>query len=341
MVRKIICSGSPYEVGLAHGTAAKEQILSSISFYAGLFQTTAQMQWEDVLKTASEFQATIQTKWPAYLEEMAGIAAGAGVQLADIVALNVRTEITFGLFTEGCTTLAWKTSDTCFMGQNWDWMEAQKKNVVLLHIKQPDKPDIKLITEAGLIGKIGINSAGVGLCVNAIRVAGNDPTKLPAHLAWRMALESWSRAEAVAKLTKFGIASSCHTLIADKTGPESIEWTHLGFRDVSMNDRGQISHSNHLLLDQPGVIDTNWLPDSSLRVKRMEELSSQIQAPSIASIQPLFADEQGFPAAICRAEKDTSTAATLFNIVMDLGQKVGYVRMGRPSEPEEAFTLEF
>ena len=51
---------------------------------------------------------------------MRGIADGAERELLDIVALNVRTEINFGLFSDGCTSLAWHTEKRAWLGQNWD-----------------------------------------------------------------------------------------------------------------------------------------------------------------------------------------------------------------------------
>ena len=39
-------------------------------------------------------------------------------------------------------------------------MEEQKPNIVLLCIEQQGLPSIKTLVEAGLIGKIGLNSAG-------------------------------------------------------------------------------------------------------------------------------------------------------------------------------------
>ena len=49
-----------------------------------------------------------------------GIAKGAKVHIADIIAINVRTEITFGLFSDGCTALSWHTEKRAWLGQNWD-----------------------------------------------------------------------------------------------------------------------------------------------------------------------------------------------------------------------------
>jgi len=55
-----------------------------------------------------------------------GLADGAGVLLADILALNVRTEIAFGLDnrasvpSDGCTALSYHSSKAGLLAQNWD-----------------------------------------------------------------------------------------------------------------------------------------------------------------------------------------------------------------------------
>ena len=49
-----------------------------------------------------------------------GIADGSKREILDIVAINVRTEIAFGLFSDGCTSLFWRTPENVFLGQNWD-----------------------------------------------------------------------------------------------------------------------------------------------------------------------------------------------------------------------------
>jgi len=51
---------------------------------------------------------------------MHGIADGAGVTYEEILALNVRTELMFGLFSDGCTSLSWRTNGASLVAQNWD-----------------------------------------------------------------------------------------------------------------------------------------------------------------------------------------------------------------------------
>lgn len=60
------------KIGQAHGKQADAHIKSSIEFYSGLFQRTAGLAWAGVQQTALNFVPSIQSKWPALLEEMQG-----------------------------------------------------------------------------------------------------------------------------------------------------------------------------------------------------------------------------------------------------------------------------
>lgn len=49
-----------------------------------------------------------------------GIAAGSKRGLVEIIALNVRTEIVFGQFSDGCTSVYYQGDGVSLQGQNWD-----------------------------------------------------------------------------------------------------------------------------------------------------------------------------------------------------------------------------
>ncbi|KAF7186408.1 Acyl-coenzyme A:6-aminopenicillanic-acid-acyltransferase 40 kDa form [Pseudocercospora fuligena] len=343
---RIECSGSPHEIGLKHGTEAREAISRCIAFYAKQFKQNAGKEWHEVQEIATKFEPVIQSRWPSFLEEMGGIAEGAQVPLIDIIAINVRTEVTFGLWnqakstSDGCTALFWKTNDAMFLAQNWDWMENQKKNLVLLTIRRQSKPTIKMVTEAGLIGKIGLNSAGVGVCLNAIRIPGLNVERIPCHLGLRLALESESAKQAIDKLKGYGVASACHYLLADSEQSVGLEWSSSDVQEIqSRSDK--IFHTNHYIVEHPGVTDIPWLDDSSVRLAKIEELSNTAEKQSLASISRMLSDESSFPTSICRAQKDASTFATLFSIVMDLSARKAVVKVGRPIAPEEVIELAF
>lgn len=320
-------------------------------FYADLFASTSNLSWEAVQALAMRFEPIIRTKWPEYLAEIRGIADGTDLGVEDIIAINVRTEIAFGLFSDGCTAFSsWGDGEgggSSWLAQNWDWNPKQKRNLVQLSIEQSGKPRIRMITEAGLIGKIGFNDRGVGVCLNAIKAPGMDLERVPCHLGLRMVLESASRAEAVQELEKWGVASACHMLIADPSGGVGVEWSSRGCEKIEMNDAGRVFHANHYLKKHEGVVeDPSWMEGSTYRTDRIAELVKGIGEGEMnyENVLEVFKDEGEFPRSICRkasAEGKGSTDETLFNIVMDLKGCRGWVVVGRPTEAEEVFEVGF
>ncbi len=188
-----------------------------------------------------------------------------------------------------------------------------------------------MITEAGQIGKIGLNSAGVGVCFNAVRAKGMDKTRIPVHLGLRVALESSSAMEAVENIERIGMASSAHILLGDATTAVGLEFTSSTFARVPVNEKGYLVHTNHMLLPHKDINEPIWLKDSPVRVQTMGENIAKLGPVTWDSFKTLFQDETHFPCSINRAAEGGSDIATLFNIVMDLGGKRAEVTMGRPT----------
>ena len=280
--------------------------------------------------------------YPSYIEEMRGLADGSGTDIASILALNTRTEIGYGLATDGCTAFGWNSksnapdsdSSSSFLAQNWDWEAEQSPNIISLHITKPGVPAMHFMTEAGIIGKIGLNASGVGVTLNAIAAKGVDVNRLPCHLALRTVLESPSREDAVRQLTERGIASSCHIQIADRTGGVGLENTAFDTVFMEQDTTGLICHSNHFVMQHSEECANKALPDSVDRLKRIQELLQETvkEKPNMAGLQALLRDEKGYPTAICRAPTKDSSLKTLFSVVMDLREGYAVVKMGRPTE---------
>ena len=209
-------------------------------------------------------------------------------------------------------------------------MEDQASNLVQLTIVQKDLPSIHMITEAGIIGKIGFNSEGVGVCFNAIRAKGIDKNHIPVHLGLRLALESPSAETAVKSLEEVGMATSAHILIGDATSAIGLEFTSTTFARIPVNDNGFVVHSNHMRLHHPNICEPKWLEDSPLRIETMEKNIQQTKKLSWESFSELFEDETNYPCSISRVAEGASDIATLFNITMELKSKRAVLREGRP-----------
>ena len=209
----ITVAGGPAERGQQYGEQAKERVLRSVAAYAEVFEHYAGWDWATVRREAARFEAPIAEFRPGYLAEMRGIAEGAGLDLLDVLAINVRTEIMFaaearratgGAGSPGprpaeCSAFAVAAPPgrpgPTLTGQNWDWLTArQSDTVVVLEARQDDGPDFVTVVEAGLLAKTGMNSAGLGLVTNAL-VSGDDagPPGLPYHLMLRAILDSANR----------------------------------------------------------------------------------------------------------------------------------------------------
>jgi isopenicillin-N N-acyltransferase like protein len=201
-----------------------------------------------------------------------------------------------------------------------------------------------MITEAGIIGKIGLNSSGVGVCINAIRARGVDFTRLPVHLAIRAALDSTPKTSALAALDKAKLASAVHLLIGDDTGSTSVEYSNLDIVKFEMRD-GQIAHYNHFIgKHAEGVKPASFSRDSLERIGRARELLAEAttgreKEPTVRMMEIMLEDEKGLPGAINRVATESSPSVTLFGIVMDLMEKRAEVRVGRPTECKGILSL--
>ncbi|TEY71259.1 hypothetical protein BOTCAL_0097g00140 [Botryotinia calthae] len=355
--KKIILKGTPKEIGFEHGNILSSEIKDQMRIYDAMFQSTSSLTWPEVHEIAKEFQVTIQKLTPDIYDEMVGIAEGAGVDILDIVALNCRSEIALGKFTDGCTSLGWKmqgkeVEEKMVLAQNWDWTENVKKNLAMVEIERKEKGKIWMVTEAGIVGKIGFNSAGVGVCLNAIRARPTHTHKLPIHVALRICLESDSVEKAIASIEELGgVASSQHILIADPSKTLSMELSPVGNCFLEPCDDGFVAHTNHFIKNDL-VSEPFWLKGSPVRLDRANFLVSGLVkdmknglkiSDGIGNIlrERLFSDTFNAPQAICCQEdpdrpKETRNS-TLFNIVMRLepGNSKAEVLFGKPGMTDE------
>ena len=89
----IRCEGTPYEIGVAHGTQGREKIRTSIECYRSMFFDYSGIDWDTAQRYAHTFIPAIESYDPDIMAEIRGIADGSGFGLDEILALNVRSEI--------------------------------------------------------------------------------------------------------------------------------------------------------------------------------------------------------------------------------------------------------
>src|SRR5262245_60216749 len=204
----VMVEGGPEERGRQYGTSAMALIDRTISAYRLIFKQFVGIDWSAARRIAAGYIAIADGFDRDIMDEIRGIASGSGHSVEDIMALNVRSEIMLvarSVLTE-CTALAATGTATfdrhTLIGQNWDWVPTVADSCILLIVKQSGRPSIVTLVEAGLLAKVGCNSAGVGVCANVL-VCDRDRTSagVPIHLMLRRTLSSANLAEAVGVIT--------------------------------------------------------------------------------------------------------------------------------------------
>ena len=336
---------SGFERGLAYGRAAQRQIRVSVATYRSLFRDRAAVDWEGAKQLGEGFARSIERFDPELLAEIDGIAEGSGLARAEVLALNARSEIalTSPLNKNGCTAFAAfgrATRDAAtLLCQNWDWRASQRDAIVILHVRRPGKPMVTTLTEAGMIGKLGFNSEGLGVCLNAIFTPEVRLDGTPLHVVLRAVLESKNLDDAVETVARSRIGSAANILLAQHgSGALDIEAAPSGF-DVLHPDKDVLAHTNHFhspRLSAVRDLGRYRLPDTYPRLGRIRSLLDMRYGElDVPSAHEVLCDHEGWPASICRHSDETGDAdgmrlRSVLSLVMDLGRRDYCVTDGPP-----------
>lgn len=330
--------GTPVERGRTYGAALKSQVLGSVALY------TAQLRamnhdWSAIAAIAREFLPLVEGYDPAYVEEMRGIAEGAGCDLEHILLINARTEILqigrqrAGIPDEepdGCTGAVILGSHTAhgrlIHGQNWDWRSECAETGVVLRVERTDGPDLLTFVEAGGLARSGLNAAGIAITANYLECERDFRTAgVPLSLIRRKVLEQSHFAEAIRAVATTPKSCSNNIMISTAQGfAVDFECAPDEAFAVLPEDE-MIVHANHWIspIARTKLRDTGIanMPDSlyrDWRVKRLlEEAGPKI---GIDDMKRAFFDDFGTPYAVCRPPRPNQAgnlSATVAMVVMD------------------------
>ncbi len=222
---------------------------------------------------------------------------------------------------------------------------------MVLHIRPAGgRVALSQITEAGILGKIGLNAAGVAVGLNAIRVRGVDFGRLPGHLALRAALDSPSRAAALDTLRRAGVAAAIHIVVADATGATSVEASARDLVETAEDAPGtaRLAHANHFLHGHAEGVPVMVVPEESTKraARAASLLAAAAAAPltltaaqTVAALEHILEDEDNGPLGINKAGTAAEPLRTLFSIVMDAGRGTATARVGRPAATSARISL--
>ncbi|MEY4669923.1 MAG: hypothetical protein RL518_2622, partial [Pseudomonadota bacterium] len=216
-MHELLLHGTPFHIGRMHGELLAPLIGDVVQVYMDLFAALGGGDRESIRVSAQAFADRIEKFDPRYMEEIRGIASGSGIDLRDILAINSRTEILTSLLASSKECTLFCFAHEGILAQTWDWLRRLEGKTVLLRIRHDDGHTVLTMTEPGIVGKIGINSAGLGVGLNILS-SSERAEGVPVHVLLRSALDARSWDEAHDRLTKSNIGTNSAITLADDQG---------------------------------------------------------------------------------------------------------------------------
>ncbi len=357
-------AGTPAELGAAYGEAAREMIGANLERYRRRFHDQAGLDATALAAAGEAFREATVEHHPRVAAMLDAVALGAGVPRAEVYALNGRTELLYGspLAVEGCTALGVLGTHTAdrhlLLAQNWDWHPDQRDMALLLHTTDERGHTVLALTEAGMLAKAGLNSAGVGMCLNMLatdRDGLTTPPGVPYHVVLRAVLEAGHLAGASRAACRTPRNASMNLLLGQAGDPARVDTVTGGELldlEVVPGDvawlhpvEGMLVHANHLeALTGVHDIQKEWGDSSLYRAARARRLLSHRMADRPVGVDDLVAvlsDHGAYPHSICRHVDENDDplerSQTLCSLVIDLDARRLAVAAGPPCDSEYAW----
>jgi isopenicillin-N N-acyltransferase-like protein len=244
------CTGSPFETGRTHGAALAPQIHRTLAALDASRAARGPAGSIAAFLYATQHRDAMRAHTPELLEEINGIAAGAGANVDDVLCMSLMDEewtfardLHYATQTcaaqaatasvgaaPGCTVIAQTSaSGPAVISQTMDLSPALAGAQAVIHIAHT-APAVgtsnssaslgaTIATAAGMLGLFGVNAAGVGCVVNNLATLPTSPRGLPVAAVIRGLLaRSRCVADAVAFLHLVPHATGQAYTIGDASG---------------------------------------------------------------------------------------------------------------------------
>jgi isopenicillin-N N-acyltransferase-like protein len=332
----------PRARGRERGAQLGDAILAAAEVYdrffalGGITPSSVRDGAQRALDTVGDFR-------PAARAEIEGIAEGAGLDVWRVAALNARTEILAGSAAVPpgeCTTVVRNADGTGrgpFGAQTWDWHVELAAHWHTLESRGGIR-DFVGLTEDGILGKIGVNNAGLALHFNILGHVRDGIGGIPVHVLAAVVLgEAGSTAEAVDIVRSAPIASSGSFALFDEADAVLLDISPVGVFEVPA-EHGYLLRTNHFLTAEPAAGEKTWLyqPDSGDRRDFMADRLTAAASPGgPADLRRMLRTGPGEPPVTCLPDPGKPLGqrwASLATVTLEPATRTARILDGTPAD---------
>ena len=285
------------------------------------------------------------TRFPHLMEEVAGLAEGAGVDADDLFAWICRAEISVASdpCPPGCSTVGLVREGEMLLAHNEDGSALYEGRMVVLRATPPSQVSFLALVYPGTPAGNGpgLNSRGIVQTTNFISCCAPSEG-IPKYLIGRAVLEAESLEEAESIATTEGRAFPWHHNLASLPDARLVSLETWPERHNRRDVTGAHLHTNHLLHEEMA-----GLPEKAEYIQRssgprLEALQRFLEERPFQSREDLIAalsDRRGSPCQVCRHPDDEVPGMTVGTAVYEAPTVEVFLREGPPCQDGEATTL--
>ncbi|MBB4981210.1 MULTISPECIES: C45 family autoproteolytic acyltransferase/hydolase [Streptomyces] len=296
----------PRERGTLLGTRFGAQVRRVAELYREHFAVLG-LPADRVRDLAGRSHEALRAWAPHLAEESDACADAAGVERWTVAAVGARTEILAACPEPGkgeCSTAVFAPAGAAPQTvQTWDWHDLLVPDALLHALTPSEGRTVKLFTEFGAPGKIGVNSAGLGVHFNILFHASDSAGGgVPVHAVARRILDeadTLDRAVEIASTARVSASTSLTVVTADCSAA-SLELSPAGLAVVPAGEDGWLLHTNHFL--DAGLAAGDTGPADSMTAERLAHLRAVRAAmPGLSPAERAraFCGEGGADAVVC------------------------------------------
>jgi hypothetical protein len=271
---------------------------------------------------ASGLRAPVEHHLPDLVDEVEGIAAGAGQPVEALFAwqlvdecwwyldeLEPASDTEAGTAHETCSALAVNDGTSGWVAQTMDLYRHADGGQVLLRYRDGDGLEILAPSAAGLLAYNGLNSAGVAVCVTTLSELAHQRSGVASGFAMARLLRCRSVDEALGWLRTTPLASGNSWTMGSARRSVTVEASAAAVDGVADGDRAV--HTNHALVQAPVEHHIRFASSA----ERLDQLRSAARPnTTLPELARVYAT-----APVCQSRAAEGDVVTVATTIFELG----------------------
>lgn len=334
MIPVIKASGTPWDIGHVMGSLLSKHLQNAVERFD---ERIASQLGENGLNDKIEsYVACTEKLAPRTLEEIRGMAEGAGVGFMSLFCLNAAQELTYS---QGCSSLAVNGDATAdgsvILGHNEDNSPFYSDHCYVVDGTPDEEPAFLAFAYAGMVLHQGFNDHGIGSVGNALYSNDLKPG-VPKLVAYREVMRSEFLEDAIRRCIRPERANGNNHVLASIEGEiYDVEVSATKY-SLLYAEGGVMAHTNHFTAAELQHLDA-WadLLNSRIRLNRLRKLLHRDRGEiTVESVKRALSDHANYPRSICKHVKPgvNEGVSTVGSVIMNLTDKTLQATSGNPCE---------